>query len=157
MPVLLLNRQCVVEPWEFDSVAVVCEPRGRVSAGWCARIGPNPDDPYGLWRRDFLRAAPGQLDGRTVHVFDDLAAGCYEAHSTRLTRRAQVVYFEVTAGGDLEILGGPGDEDRLIAVFNDMTLDELHDARAAASRGQTRPRWRGRSSRRPGPPGCATT
>src|SRR4051794_17393773 len=110
MPVLLLNRQCSIEAPELDSVVVVCEPRARISAGWCARIGRDPENPYGLWARDFLRAAPEELDGRIVHVFEDLPPGLYEAHSTLLSRRSQVVFFEVTAGGGLEVVGGRGDE-----------------------------------------------
>jgi hypothetical protein len=139
MSVLLLNRQCTIKRWEFDSVGVVCEPRARVSAGWCAWIGLDPEDPYGLWRREFLRPAPAPLGGRTVHFFDNLPPGHYEAHSALRSRVPQSVYFRVTTRGRIKILGGSGDEDRLIAAFNGMTLDELHDAREAANRDQVLP------------------
>lgn len=133
MQALLLNRQCALEELESDWILVVCEPRAGVSAGCCARIGPDPEHPYDLWTRDFLRAAPDQLDGRPVNVFVDLPPGLYEAHSTLRSRRSQVVYFEVTAGGGIEFRGGPGDEDSILADFNAMTLEALHDARGAAA------------------------
>jgi hypothetical protein len=143
MPVLLLNRRCTIQRWEPDSAGVVCEPRGHVSAGWCARIDPDPEDPYGLWRRDYLRAAPAQLGGRTVHFFDNLPPHCYEAHSVLRSRVPQSAYFRVTARGGIKILGGSGDEDRLIAAFNGMTPDELQDARESASRDDELPRLEG--------------
>ena len=133
MPALLLNRQCRVEVLEPDSIVVVCEPRAGVSAGSCARIGPDPGTPLGLWRRTYLRAAPELFDGRPVNVFVDLPAGVYEAHSTLRSRRAQVIYFRVTDGA-IEILGGQGDEDLVVAILNGLTLAELHDARAAAAK-----------------------
>ena len=52
----------------------------------------------------FLRAAREDFDGHTVNVYDNLPPGHYEAHSTRLTRLAQVVYFRVTDGGGIALL-----------------------------------------------------
>ena len=131
MPTLLLNRQCHIIDPEFAAATVVCEPRSNVSAGTCARITPDLDLPYRVWRRDDLQGIPGDRDGRAVNVFAGLPPGCYQAHSTLKSNCAQTVYFEVADGGRIEILGGRGDEDLVIARLNGMTPDELHDARQA--------------------------
>ena len=77
MPTLLLNRQCRVIDPESTSATVVCEPRANVSAGWCARIKPDPARPIGLWGRDYLEGTPDVRDGRAVIVFAGLLPGRY--------------------------------------------------------------------------------
>jgi hypothetical protein len=77
MPTLLLNRQCRIIDPESAAATVVCESRRHVSAGTCARITPDPDRPYSVWRRDELRGTPGDRDGRAVHVFAGMPPGCY--------------------------------------------------------------------------------
>ena len=135
MPTLLLNRQCRIIDPEFTVATVICEAKRHVSAGTCARITPDPDRPYSVWRRDDLEGAPGDRDGRAVNVFGGLPPGCDQAHATLRSNCAQTVYMEVVAGGALTILGGKGDEDLVIARLNGMTPHELHAARRAARAG----------------------
>ena len=132
MSTLLLNRRCLVIDPESTAATVVCESRRHVSAGTCARIAPDPDRPYSVLRRDDLQGTPDVRDGRAVVVFAGLAPGRYEAHSTLRSRKAQSVYFEVAYGGGIEILGGPGDEDVVIALLHGLTPRELADARRAS-------------------------
>ena len=132
MPTLLLNRQCLVIDPESTGATVVCEPRANVSPGWCARITPDPSRPIGLWGRAYLEGTPAVRDGRAVVVFAGLPPGRYEAHSTLRSRKAQSVYFEVADGGGIEILGGRGDEDVVIALLHGLTPRELADARRAS-------------------------
>ena len=131
MPTLLLNRQCRIIDPESTAATIICEARRHVSAGTCARITPDPDRPYSVWRRDDLQGTPDVRDGRAVNVFAGLPPGHYEAHSTLRSNCAQTVYMEVVAGGALTILGGKGDEDLVIARLNGMTPGELHAARRA--------------------------
>ena len=131
MPTLLLNRQCRIIDPESTAATVVCEARRHVSAGTCARITPDPDRPYSVLRRDDLQGTPGDRDGRAVNVFAGLLPGCYQAHSTLRSNFGQTVYMEIVAGGALNILGGRGDDDLVIARLNGMTLDQLYDARLA--------------------------
>jgi hypothetical protein len=131
MPTLLLNRQCCIIDPESTAATVVCEARRHVSAGTCARITPDPDRPYGVWRRDDLQGTPDVRDGRAVIVFAGLPPGCYQAHSILRSNCAQTVYMEIGAGGALTILGGRGDDDLVIAHLNGLTPGELHAARRA--------------------------
>ena len=135
MSTLLLNRQCLVIDPESTAATVVCEARRHVSAGTCARITPDPDRPYSVWRRDELQGTPGDRDGRAVNVFAGLSPGFYQVHSTLRSNCGQTVYMEIVAGGALTILGGKGDEDLVIARLNGMTPHELHAARRAARAG----------------------
>jgi len=143
MATLLLNRRCTVIDADPPAATVVCEPRDNISRGWLARIAPGPNDPYGLWSRVYLDGTRDRRDGREALVYARLGPGCYEAHSTLRTRTAHAICFVVTAGGDIEILGGRGDEDVVIARLNGLTLGELHDARAAAVVGDAPPQLEG--------------
>jgi hypothetical protein len=131
MPTLLLNRQCRIIDPESTVATVICEAKRHVSAGTCARIKPDPDRPYSVWRRDELQGTPGDRDGRAVNVFAGLSPGFYQVHSTLRSNCGQTVYMEIMAGGALTILGGKGDEDLVIARLNGMTPHQLHDARQA--------------------------
>jgi hypothetical protein len=132
MPTLLLNRQCRIIDPESTAATIICEARRHVSAGTCARIAPDPDRPYSVWRRDDLQGTPDVRDGRAVIVFAGLPPGHYAAHSALRSNCGQTAYLEVGAGGALTVLGGKGEEDLVIACLNGMTPDELHAARRAA-------------------------
>jgi hypothetical protein len=131
MPTLLLNRQCRIIDRESTAATIICEAKRHVSAGTCARITPDPERPYSVWRRDDLQGSPGDRDGRAVNVFAGLSRGFYQAHSALRSNCGQTVYIEVMAGGALTILGDKGAEDLVIARLNGMTPNELHNARQA--------------------------
>src|SRR3954465_10897988 len=116
MPVLYLDRRFdLIE--DGDQAAVICEPKAGVSNGWCARIAPDPENPFGLWRRYYLDGDLEQPWGESqapVRIYRRLEPGTYEAHSTYRSRRAIAAYFEVAAAGGIEIIGKSGDEDLVI-------------------------------------------
>jgi hypothetical protein len=120
MPVLLLSRECVIINDNF-AASVHTEPCAGVSDGWLARISPDPTGPLGLWRRDYLVGVPDFLGDRAVIYYGNLPPGTYEAHSTLRSREAQVVCFEVSPGGGIELLGALGDEDWVLARLNGLT------------------------------------
>jgi len=133
MGALLLNRTCEVVAMGDDPAIVVCEPSRRTPNVWCAAIRPDPENGLRMWVKDYLTGEGCEFDGRAVVVFQNLPPGFYEARSTRTAKVSQSVAFQVTAGGEIEILGTVGDEDAVIARLNGMTPDELHDARADAT------------------------
>jgi hypothetical protein len=109
-----------------DDFVSVC-----VSSGWCAAITIDPESPLEKWQRICLGPEPTEHGRYARPVFKALAVGLYEAHCTPKGKEPLVVYFEVTDSGELKILGTQGDEDRVLATLNWLTLDELHEAREA--------------------------